>query len=141
MLTEGTSSRSSVELADDVDSIGAQLETNASVDEAGASIGALSNNTDAAFALLSDVSLHPAFKAEEVERIRNQTLVAIQQEGDQPTATRLRVGRKMLYGDHPYGYLNTGTTASIKAITREQLQGSGANITRRGMRRCSWPGT
>src|SRR6202034_370795 len=92
MLTEGTSSRSSVELADDVDSIGAQLTATATVDEAGASIAALSNNTDALFALLSDVSLHPAFKAEEVERIRKQTLVAIQQEGDQPTATALRVG-------------------------------------------------
>jgi zinc protease len=123
MLTEGTSSRNSVELADDVDSIGAQLLATATVDRAGASIGALSNNTDAAFALLSDVSLHPAFKAEEVERIRKQTLVAIQQEGDQPVATVLRVGRKVLYGDHPYGYRDIGTTASVKAITREELQG------------------
>jgi zinc protease len=122
MLTEGTSSRSSVELADDVDSIGAQLETNASEDEAGASIGALSNNTDAAFALLSDVSLHPAFKAEEVERIRKQRLVAIQQEGDEPVLAAQRVGQKALYGDHPYGYRPIGTTASVKAITREELQ-------------------
>ncbi len=54
--------------------------------------------------LLSDVSLHPAFKPEEVERIRKQRLVAILQEGDQPVATALRVGRKALYGDQPYGY-------------------------------------
>jgi zinc protease len=122
MLTEGTSSRSSIELADDADSIGAQLAATATVDAAGTSIGVLSNNTDAAFALLSDVSLHPAFKAEEVERIRKQRLVAIQQEGDQPVATVLRVGRKTLYGDHPYGYRDIGTTSSVKAITRDELQ-------------------
>ena len=122
MLSEGTSSRSSVDLADDVDSIGAQLATNATTDSAGASIGLLSNNTDAAFTLLSDVSLHPAFKADEVERIRKQTLVAIQQEADQPVATVLRVGQKTLYGDYPYGYRDIGTTASVKAITSEELQ-------------------
>jgi zinc protease len=122
MLSEGTTSRSSIELADDVHSVGAQLMTNATMDIAGPSIGVLSNNTDAAFVLLSDVSLHPAFKLEEVERIRNQRLVAIQQEADQPVATVVRVGTKTLYGDYPYGYRDIGTTASVKAITREELQ-------------------
>ncbi len=122
LLTEGTRDRSSIELADDVHSIGARLVSAATVDNAAASIGVLSNNTDAAFALLSDVSLHPAFKPEEVERIRKQRLVAIQQEGDQPVATAVRVGRKVLYGDQPYGYPNSGTTASVKAITRDELQ-------------------
>ena len=122
MLSEGTNGRSSVELADAVDSIGAELRTNATVDQAAASIGALSNNTDAAMVLLSDVSLHPAFLPEEVERIRRQRLVAIQQEADQPVATVLRVGQKTLYGSYSYGYRDIGTTASVKSITRDELQ-------------------
>jgi zinc protease len=122
MLSEGTTSRSSVELADDVESVGAELMTNATMDIAGASIGVLSNNTDAALVLLSDVSLHPTFKAEEVERIRKQRLVAIRQEADQPIATVLRVGWKTLYGDDAYGYRDIGTTASVNAITREELR-------------------
>jgi zinc protease len=122
MLSEGTSSRSSVELADDTESVGAQLMTDATMDMAAASIGVLSNNTDAALVLLSDVSLHPAFKPEEVERIRKQRLVAIQQEADQPVATALRVGWKTLYGDDAYGYRDIGTTASVQAITGEELQ-------------------
>jgi zinc protease len=122
MLSEGTSSRSSVELADDAESVGAQLMTNATMDMAGSSIGVLSNNTDAAMVLLSDVSLHPAFKAEEVERIRQQRLVAIREEADQPVPTALRVGWKTLYGDDAYGYRDIGTTASVEAITREELQ-------------------
>ena len=121
MLTEGTSTRSSTELADDVAQIGAGLGAGASMDAANASIGALSNHTDKAMDLLSDVALHPAFKSEEVERIRGQRLVAILQESDQPVASALRVGQKALYGDQPYGYRSIGTTASVKAITRDDI--------------------
>jgi zinc protease len=121
MLTEGTAKRSSTLLADDAASIGASLGASASMDQATVGVDALSNNTNAAFDLLSDVALHPAFKAEEVERIRAQRLTAILQEGDQPFSAALRVGYKALYGEYPYGYLDVGTTASVKAITRDQL--------------------
>jgi zinc protease len=122
MLTEGTAKRSSTLLADDVASIGASLNSTATMDQATVGIDALSNNVDAAFDLLSDVTLHPAFKPEEVERIRAQRLTAILQEGDQPFAAGLRVGSKALYGDYPYGYRDIGTTASVKAITRDQME-------------------
>jgi zinc protease len=64
------------------------------MDSASVSVGALSNNSSGALELLSDVALHPAFKPEEVERIRKQRLVAILQEGDQPVLSALRVGRR-----------------------------------------------
>ena len=122
MLTEGTTARSSTQLADDAASIGAQLQATANMDKASASIDALSNNTGAALDLLSDVTLHPVFKDEEVERIRKQRLADIVQEGDQPIASLLRVGQKALYGDQPYGFTNIGTTASVKATTQPELR-------------------
>ncbi len=121
MLTEGTTKRSSTLLADDVASIGATLTSGTGMDGSATAIDVLSNNTDAAFDLISDVTLHPAFKPEEVERIRAQRLTSILQEGDQPFAAALRVGAKVLFGDYPYGYRDIGTTASVKAITRDQL--------------------
>jgi zinc protease len=123
LLTEGTASRSSTELANAVAQIGAGLSSGASMDSASASISALSPNSDAAMGLLSDVVLHPAFKDEEVERIRQQRLVAIQQEADSPIAATLRVGNKVLYGDQPYGYQAIGTTESVKATTRADISG------------------
>ncbi len=121
MLTEGTQKRSSTVLADDTASIGANLTSPARMDNAVVSIGALSNNTGAAFDLLSDVTLHPAFQAAEVDRIRRRQLTAILQEGDEPVQATLRVGFKALYGDYPYGYRDIGTTASVKALTRDDL--------------------
>jgi len=123
MLTEGTTTRSSTQLADDIAQIGAELGSSASMDDASVAVGSLSNNTAPALELLSDVALHPAFKAEEVERIRKQRLVGILQESDQPVASALRVGGKVLYGDQPYGFRPVGTTESVKAMTRDDLAG------------------
>jgi zinc protease len=87
------------------------------------SVSALSSQTPGAMELLSDVALHPAFRSEEVERIRKQRLVAILQEGDQPVASALRVGQKAVYGDLPYGFRPVGTTESVKATTEADLKG------------------
>jgi len=122
LMTEGTATRSSTQLADDAAKIGVGLGANASMDAASVSVGGLSNHTDGAMELLADVALHPAFAAEEVERIRKQRLVAIQQEADQPQATAFRVGLKALYGDQPYGFRPVGTTESVKATTQGDLK-------------------
>ncbi len=123
LLTEGTTQRSATVLADQAEQIGTNLTSAAGVDQASASLSALSNNTEAGLDLLSDVVQHPAFAAEEIERIRKQRLVAILQEGDQPVASMLRVGFRTLYGDHPYGFRPIGTTEGIKAITRDDITG------------------
>jgi len=123
LLTEGTETRSSTELANATAQIGAGLYSTASMDSASVNVQSLSNNAAAAFDLLADVALHPAFKDEEVERIRQQRLVAILQEGDEPVSSTMRVGERVLYGDQPYGFQPIGTTASVKATTRADLAG------------------
>ncbi len=123
MLSQGTTDRSATQLADDTALIGASLHALATVDNTTVSIGALSNNTEAVLDLLQDITVHPAFQADEVERVRKDRLVAILQEADTPIASLLRVGLKALYGDHsPYAYRSNGTTDSVKTITREELQ-------------------
>ncbi|HEV3152092.1 MAG TPA: pitrilysin family protein, partial [Acidobacteriaceae bacterium] len=123
LLTEGTRDRSATEIADAADQLGAQLKSQAFVDNASTTIDALSNTTDASMDLLSDMTEHPAFAAQEVDRVRKQQLTAILQEADEPIAATLRVAAKALYGDSPYGYPAVGTTASVKSITREDLAG------------------
>ncbi len=126
MLSQGTTDRSATQLADDTASIGGSLHALATVDNTTVSIGALSNNTEAALDLLQDITVHPAFQSDEVERVRKDRLVAILQEADTPTASLLRVGLKALYGDHSsYAYRSNGTTESVKGITRDELRNFG----------------
>ncbi len=121
MLTEGTVTRSATQLAEDSERIGTRLAAASSMDGTTTGLSVLTNNTHAALALLSDVVLHPAFNPPDLERIRRQRIVSIQQESDQPQAVALRVGPHLLYGDQPYGFTNTGTADSIQSITRDQM--------------------
>jgi zinc protease len=121
LLNEGTTTRNATQLAEDTERIGARMATGATMDAASANITALSNNTDAALELLSDVLQHPAFNPEDLERIRKQRLVGIAQEGDSVIATARRVGPRLLYGDQPYGESPIGTLDSVKALTRDDV--------------------
>lgn len=121
MLTEGTRDRSSTEIANAVDHLGAQLRSTANVDVASTSMDSLSNVTDADLQLLSELAEEPTFAPEEIERVRKQQLTGILEEADQPTRTAIRVGYKALFGDSPYAYPSIGTTDAVKSITRDDL--------------------
>jgi len=124
MLDEGTATRAPLEIAADADQIGASLACGSSADISWAAVRALRKNADAAFELLSDVLLHPAFAPEEVERIRHDRLTRILQQKDQPAALALRHFFLALYGDrHPYGFTDLGTEESNRAVTGERMAG------------------
>src|ERR1700744_6580091 len=74
MLTQGTRDRSATEIAEAADHLGATLKSQAVVDDADTSVAALGQSTDASLDLLSEMSEHPAFAEEEVDRVRKQQL-------------------------------------------------------------------
>jgi zinc protease len=123
MLDEGTGKRSPLEIAADADQIGAFLSTGSSTDCAYVAIRTLSKNVDAAFDLLSDVLLNPAFAPEEIERIRNDRLTHILQQKDNPGSLAIKVFFNAVYGSaHPYGFVEVGTEESNRAVTRDRLK-------------------
>jgi len=122
MLSEGTATRTSTQIAEAAEALGTHVGVGATMDGTNAGVTVLTSHADAALDLLSDVILHPAFHPDDLERIRKQRMVRIQQEADSPQAVAQRVGLKLLYGDTPYGFTNTGTVDSVKGMTREELQ-------------------
>ncbi|MGH9510387.1 MAG: insulinase family protein, partial [Terriglobales bacterium] len=122
MLDEGTERRSTLQLAKDVGSIGAELTTASTSDYSTVNIRSLKRTADAAFELLADVALHPAFTAAEVDRVRKQRLTAILQQRDNPSQLAMRTFNRVVYGtNHPYGFIELGTEESNTAITRDTL--------------------
>jgi zinc protease len=122
MLSEGTEKRTSTQIAEDAERLGTRIGVNAGTDSAGGSVTVLTTRADAALDLLADVLLHPAFHPEDLERIRKQRMLRIQQESDSVQAIAQRVGLKTLYGDQPYGYPGSGTVASLKALSGDELK-------------------
>jgi zinc protease len=122
MLDEGTNKRSTLQIANDVAQIGAVLQTASSSDQSTVSARALKKNADAAFELLSDVALNPAFNEKEIERVRKTRLTQILQQRDNPNALANKVFFNTVFGDkHPYGFIELGTEESIKSITRGEM--------------------
>src|SRR5216683_2468216 len=123
MLQQGTTTRSALQIADRAADLGATLNSGAGTDTTGISTRSLSRNFPEALELLADIALRPSFPQAEIERVRSERLTGIVQEKDEPFALASRVLSAALYGPrHTYGYPDSGTTESIKAISREDME-------------------
>jgi zinc protease len=122
MLDEGTATRDALQIADEVAHLGATLTTGSSMDATTISTRALTKNFPATLALLADVTLNPSFPSAEVERQRASRLASLVQQRDNPAQVAAQVTAAVLYGPkHPYGYSETGTEASVKTLSRDEL--------------------
>jgi zinc protease len=124
MLDEGTSTRSAPQIADEVAQLGASLGITSSMDATTLSVRSLAKNFASTLDLLADVTLRPAFPAEEIERQRASRLAALVQQRDNPNQVAAQVTASALYGPrHPYGYSEIGTEAAMKSISRADMEG------------------
>ena len=123
MLDEGTSTRSALQIADEVAQLGASLRTTSTMDSTQASGASLRRNFTRLLDLIADVVRHPAFPAEEIERQRASRLGSLAQQREEPSAVANAAMFAALYGTaHPYGYTELGTEASNKTMARDDLQ-------------------
>jgi zinc protease len=123
MLDEGTKTRSALQIADDVATLGATLSTNAGWDATSVSVTSLSENLDQALAIWADVLLHPAFDDKELSRVRDNLLTSLKRRKDSPPAIASLTFSRVLYGqDHPYGWPTNGTEESVKGLAANDLK-------------------
>ena len=126
LLDEGTKTRSALEISEEAKAMGASLSTSSTFDGSYVALNVLKKNLDKALGLMTDVLFDPTFPSEELERQRAMYLGRIQQESRQPNSVAMKTFQRLLYGtDHPYSQPSTGsgTEASIKAISRDDLLG------------------
>ena len=117
MLDEGAGRRGAIDLARELDDLGARLQTEANADSSFVSIAILKRNLDRAFALFGDVVARPRLDPAELKRVRDLWHNALLQREKDPDATARVVFRVALFGsDHPYGHPWDGTPVSAKAI-------------------------
>jgi zinc protease len=122
-LTEATTQLDREQLATAEERIGTRLFANASMDSAKATFTATTNHTDEAMVLLADVVQHPAFAQQDLDRVRENKLQSIPKIGDAPLSIAMQLAPTLLYGETPYGTPQSGTQASMKSITRDDVAG------------------
>lgn len=123
MLDEGAAGRTALDLADEIDVLGADLSAGSGEHTASISLHVPVARLEPALALMADVTLRPDFPAAELDRQRVDRLTEILQWRDEPAAIAEIEFDRTLYGpSHPYGVPNVGTAASLAAMTVEDLQ-------------------
>ncbi len=123
MLREGTTSRRSLDIADQIAFLGINLSPTSSWESSTLSLHTPTAQLDSALALFADVALHPSFPANEFERIRKTRLTELLQLRDQGPAIANIAFPAIIYGSaHPYGVPLIGTEASVKSLTPADLQ-------------------
>ena len=123
MLREGTTHRTSAQVASDVDEIGATLAASADFGSSISSVFAtgLSESADRLLDLVSDVVLNPTFPEDELAKYRTRELADLEQERSRPNFLASEKFHQVLYRTFPAA-VASATPDSVKRATPEALR-------------------
>jgi zinc protease len=124
LLDGGTSTRSALQISDQLATLGAQLQAYSDLDLSVVRLSTLKSKLDPSLELYADVILNPVFPDSDFKRQQKQRLAAIEREKTTPVQMALRVFPALMYGaGHAYGnpLTGSGTAESVTKMTREDL--------------------
>ena len=123
MLMEGAGSRSSLELADAVDFLGADLNATSGSDSTVVRLHTPVARLADALPLMADVAQRPRFENADLERLRQQRLTSVLQARDDPGTIGALAFARVLFGTtHRFGTATMGTAQTIRAFTIDDLR-------------------
>ncbi len=122
LLTEGTKTRTSQQIAEQIDSLGASLSAGAGFGSGSAVVSAsgLSDTFEKWFALTADVLLHPSFPADELKQYQARAKSALLQQRSQPGFLANQTMSRALYGTYPAAVVSA-TPESLDSLTPAML--------------------
>jgi zinc protease len=124
MLEEGTPTRDSLKIGEELESLSANFNAGANLDYSIVSLNTLKSTMDPSLDIYADLILHPAFPQKEFQRLQKERIAGIQREKVTPQPMALRVVPTLLYGKgHPYAvpFTGSGSEEAVRKMTREDL--------------------
>lgn len=122
LLDEGTTTKSSRQLAEQIDFVGGSLGAQGSEDFTTASVRILKKDIDLGFTLLADILQRPSFPKQEFERVRSQILGEIASDNDNPGHVAMKAFNQLVFQNHPYRWPVNGTEDTLGKITLADVQ-------------------
>ncbi|HEX8871649.1 MAG TPA: pitrilysin family protein [Candidatus Acidoferrum sp.] len=122
MLREGTATRTSKQINEEIDRLGASFYASAPYGDGATSVGAygLSDNLDAWLPVVADLLLNPSYPADELTKLKQRLKVQLLQQRQQPGFLASERFSKAVYGSHPAATISA-TPESIDSLTPEKL--------------------
>lgn len=112
LLGTATTTRSKDQIDEEIDFIGASVNTSSS----SLSGSALKKHNEKLLEIMSDILLNPVFNQDELDKVKKQTISALAYNKNDPAAISETVSDALFYGkDHPYGEVTT--EATVNSVT------------------------
>jgi len=122
LMDEGTKTRDAFQIANELDSLGANLFTGSGLDMSFVRLQSTAANLRPSLGIMADVVLNPSFPADLFAIQKQRRLAQIGQEKADPRSLATRVLPKIIYGaNHAYGKPASGFEKSVEGIMREDL--------------------
>ncbi|HLM00360.1 MAG TPA: pitrilysin family protein [Pyrinomonadaceae bacterium] len=120
LLSQGTQSRSSREIAEAVERLGASLSASSSADNTIVSASALTIYRADILKLMAEMVLAPTFPENEIALYKQNTIENLKFQRSQPGFLADEQMSRILYGAHPYSIV-APSEANIEKLTRERV--------------------
>src|SRR6266478_2829794 len=120
LLPEGTESKTSRQLADEVARMGASLTAGANSDYTIVAASALTKFRDNILDLMAEVILNPSFPENEVELAKQNTKESLRQQRAQPSFLAVEMVSRIMFGSHPYAVV-APTPESLDRLKRDDF--------------------
>ncbi len=121
MLTRGSARYTFDQFNETVEALGASLGAGSDNHYTNFSTTSLSEDFPQMMQVLADVLRNPLFPAEQVERVRQQKLVRLQERTQDTNRMASLRFYETLFGYHPYGRSVSGYIESVRAISQDDL--------------------
>ena len=124
LLAEGAAGKTSQQIAEAFESVGAQVSYDASKDMATVGVRSLTETRylDPAIRVLREMLTQPDFPEDAYKRELNRMKVAVKARQQSPSALAGEAFNKAVFGDHPYASPTDGTEASLEKMTLEAVR-------------------
>ena len=122
VLTKGTPTMSSLDIAEAIESMGASLGGDTASDYFMMSIKTVSGDFEKILNLLAEILRSPTFPEEEIALEKQLICQRIRSQQEQPFNLAFKQLREKMYGEHPYGRSILGTEETVCQVSREDLQ-------------------
>lgn len=114
----GTKRYSANQIAEKTEGLGMRLDSFSGRNSFGLELEFLTEHLPAAFDLLKELTVHPAFPEEEIARVKGDMKAAIRRREDDIFSSTAHVLKETLFLTHPFRLEAEGTVASLDRITR-----------------------
>ena len=121
LLTRGTKTRDAEQISAIVDDLGGSLDSSSGQNSWIMQSQWLQEDWKRGLNLIAESILTPTFPADELAKVKQQTLTQIGAQDDDPMDAAALEMRRLYFGAHPYGRPTSGLASTVKSIDRDDV--------------------